>query len=341
MRASRLLSVLLLLQSRGRLTAAQLAAELDVSVRTVYRDIESLAATGVPVYAEHGPAGGYQLLDGYRTRLTGLTEQEADTLFLAGAPGPAAQLGLGAELAAAQLKIQAALAPELRERADRIRARFHLDAPSWFREPENAPFLTDVADAVWQQRRLRMWYSGWGRLRGGVDREVDPLGVVCKAGQWYLVGRAADRVRTYRVSRILEMTVLGDRFSRPADFDLAGYWADWARRFESSVYQAEMTVRIAPDAFGLIAHVWSPIPAKAAENAHLTAESDESGWRLAVVPIESEHHALVEVLKLGPLIEVVGPESLRTRVAAAAASTARLYAEAGSVAPAEPVASDE
>ncbi|HEX3789502.1 MAG TPA: YafY family protein [Pseudonocardiaceae bacterium] len=322
MRAARLLSVVLLLQNRGRMTAAELADELEVSVRTVYRDVESLAGIGIPIYAEHGAAGGYQLVAGYRTRLTGLTEQEADTLFLAGAPGPAAQLGLGSDLAAAQLKLEAALSPELWARAGRIRERFHLDAPSWFRQAEDAPLLTEVADAVWNQRRIVMHYWGWGKLRGGVDRELDPLGVVCKAGQWYLVGRVEEKLRTYRVARILTLTVLPDHFDRPADFDLAEYWATWARRFEANVYRAEMTVRLAAEAIAKAQHIWSVVPARAAEAAD---PPDEDGWRQAVIPIESENHALVEVLKLGPLIEVVAPAALRDRVAEAAADTARIY----------------
>ncbi|HWC78708.1 MAG TPA: WYL domain-containing protein [Pseudonocardiaceae bacterium] len=323
MRASRLLSVLLLLQNRGRLTAAELAEELEVSVRTVYRDIESLAAAGIPVYAEHGPAGGYQLVSGYRTRLTGLTEQEADTLFLAGAPGPAAQLGLGADLAAAQLKVEAALSPDLRARAGRIRERFHLDAPSWFRSAEETGFLAEVADAVWHQRRIRMLYQGWNARLPPAQREVDPLGVVCKAGQWYLVAAAPDgKPRTYRVVRIQELTVTDERFDRPAGFRLAEFWAGWAEQFESNVYRAEMTVRLAPAALGLLVHIWSQVPAEAAQAA---GPPDERGWRRAVIPIESEKHAVHEVLKLGPLIEVLEPESLREWVAREAAETVALY----------------
>ncbi|HEY0699180.1 MAG TPA: HTH domain-containing protein, partial [Micromonospora sp.] len=208
MRADRLLSLLLLLQTRGRMTAQELADALEVSVRTVYRDVESLGAAGVPVYADRGPAGGYRLLDGYRTRLTGMTAVEAESLFLAGMPGPAAELGLGPVLATAERKLLAALPSRSAEEGWRVRQRFHFDAPGWFRTPEHTPHLAGLADAVWRERLVEIRYRRWKTPRE-VTRRLAPLGVVLKAGRWYLVaadirgdvsgGRADDRVRTYRV----------------------------------------------------------------------------------------------------------------------------------------------
>ena len=183
MRASRLVSVLLLLQSRGGLTASQLADELEVSVRTIYRDVEALSASGVPIYADRGPLGGIRLVDGYRTRLTGLTQSEAESLFLSGLPGPAAELGLGTVVAAARLKVLAALPPELRSRATRLSQRFHLDAPGWFQSSEAVPHLADLAAAVWDDHQVELRYDRGDRI---VERTVAPLGLVLKGGVWYL-----------------------------------------------------------------------------------------------------------------------------------------------------------
>jgi predicted DNA-binding transcriptional regulator YafY len=185
-KSSRLVSVLLLLQTRGRMTAAQLAEELEVSVRTVYRDVEALSAAGVPLYADAGHSGGYRLLDGYPTRLTGMTADEAEALFLAGAPGAAAQLGLGSVLAAAQLKVRAALPSELRPHADRISGRFHLDAPGWYADADETPYLPAVADAVWNRRAVHVLYRRW-REPTDVERRLEPYGLVLKAGRWYVV----------------------------------------------------------------------------------------------------------------------------------------------------------
>ena len=189
MRASRLVALLLLLQHRGRVTAGELAEALEVSVRTIYRDLEALGAAGVPVYAEPGRNGGCQLIDGYRTRLTGLTAKEAEALFMSGVPGPVGELGLGTVLGAAQLKLLAALPKELADRATVTRQRFHLDAPTWFKSGRNEPHLAAIAAAVWEDQRIQIRYR-----RSGADepdtRQLDPYGLVLKAGTWYLVARA-------------------------------------------------------------------------------------------------------------------------------------------------------
>src|ERR671918_1006935 len=174
MRASRLVTLLLLLQNRGRLTAAELARELEVSERTIHRDVDALSEAGVPIYAERGPLGGVQLVDGYRTRLTGMTAEEAEALFLSGLPGPAAELGLGTVMTAARLKVLAALPPELRSRASRLVERFHLDASGWFSVDEEAPHLPLLAAAVWQGRVVEISYVRDG---SAVERRLEPLGV--------------------------------------------------------------------------------------------------------------------------------------------------------------------
>ncbi|MDQ0717421.1 putative DNA-binding transcriptional regulator YafY [Streptomyces luteogriseus] len=313
MKSSRLVSILLLLQTRGRMTAARLAEELEVSVRTVYRDIEALNAAGVPLYGDAGHAGGYRLLDGYRTRLTGLTADEAKALFLAGVPGPAAQLGLGSVLAAAQLKVRAALPAELRPHADRISGRFHLDAPGWYADADETPYLPAVADAVWNCRALHVRYRRW-REPTDVERHLEPYGLVLKAGRWYVV--AGPGPRTYRVDQILQLTTGEGQFTRPDDFDLAGYWAAYQRDFHHRLRAARAVVRLAPG-------VSLPGPGQA------DARVEEDGWTRTTVPIESLDHAHAEFLRLGTGIEVLEPPELRDRIARTAAELAERYGNPG------------
>src|SRR4051794_32105607 len=206
------------------MSASKLAAELGVTPRTVYRDVEALAAAGVPIYAETGPDGGYQLMDGYRTRLTGLTAGEAGSLFLTGLPQPAAELGLGAQVAAAELKLMAALPTSYRDASVRIRQRFHLDAHGWYREPEAVPHLLALAEALWQDRAVEIRYKRWSPRPGTVTRRLSPLGLVLKAGVWYLVAAGDDTPRTYRVSSIESLRPLPEHVTRPDGFDLAAAW---------------------------------------------------------------------------------------------------------------------
>ncbi|GHB36140.1 transcriptional regulator [Streptomyces viridiviolaceus] len=323
MRADRLLSLLLLLQNRGRMTAPELAAELEVSVRTVYRDVEALGAAGVPVTADRGPAGGYRLMDGYRTRLTGLTDAEAGSLFLAGMPGPARELGLGAVLATAQLKLWAALPDELADQGRRVQERFHLDAPAWFRDADPVPWLEAIARAVWEQRVLRVRYLRWG---GEVHRELRPLGLVLKGGIWYVAALAQEAVRTYRVSRFRALEETGESFERPADFVLAAYWEESSRELDAALRQETARLRISPRARRLLPMQFGAAGVRAAQSA---GPPDREGWVEVEIAVESRAVAVGDLLRLGTEAEVLGPEGLRRAVAEAVAVLADRYATPG------------
>lgn len=320
MRASRLVALLLLLQARGGQTAAELARELEVSERTIHRDVEALSAAGVPIYAERGPHGGIRLVDGYRTRLTGMTPDEAEALFLSGLPGPAAELGLGTVVTAARLKVLAALPPELRARASRLVERFHLDASGWFQVGEAVPHLAELADAVWETERLEVEYERGDKR---VVRLLEPLGLVLKAGVWYLVGRTEGQARTYRVSRVRNVTRTGERFERPDGFDLAAFWTESSAAYERDVPRLEVVVRVEPARVGLLR-------ARVGERAFADAErldgEDPDGWLRLRLWLEWPEEAPGMLLGVGPYLEVVEPLELRERVARLAQRVMERYA---------------
>ncbi|MFF4589729.1 helix-turn-helix transcriptional regulator [Streptomyces sp. NPDC001388] len=307
MRASRLVTLLLLLQNRGRMTACRLAEELEVSVRTVYRDVEALAAAGIPLYGQAGHAGGYQLVDGYRTRLTGLTADEAQAAFLTALPGAAAQLGFGDALTTAQLKLRAALPAELREQAERIRTSFLLDAPGWYGEVDRAPHLPAVATAMWARRAVVLRYLRW-RAPEEIERRVEPYGLVLKAGRWYLVAGGPSGIRTYRVDQILEVHTLDEEFVIPDGFDLAAHWSGYLVDFRSRLHTGEALVRLTPEG---------------ARRLGVTPAGD--GWTQTRVPIESIDQAHQEFLRLGTDVEVMAPAELRDRIAETVRTLATRY----------------
>lgn len=322
MLASRLLSLLMLLQSRGRMSAPALARLLEVSVRTVYRDIDSLSAAGVPVYGDPGRNGGYRLRDGWRTQLTGLTPHEARALFLAGLPGPAKALGMGEAAASAHLKLVAALPVDWQADAERVSSRFHLDPVDWFRDAAPVDHLRDVAQAVWSEQRLRMRYESWTEV---ADREIEPLGLVLKAGAWYVVGRRGRTARTYRLDHMHEVQLLAQRFKRPRAFDLAAYWAEATQRFEQGVYRDFATLRASPAGLKRL-QGFSPAVAQAVRRTATAAQ--RSGWVTVTVPIESIEHAAREMLRLGAEAEVIEPRELRERLRSSAREMLALYAPA-------------
>lgn len=312
MRAARLISMVLVLQARGGMTAAELAAELEVSERTVHRDVRALSEAGVPVYAERGRAGGYRLVDGYRTRLTGLDRAEAEALFLLGLPDAARDMGLAGAAATARLKMTAALPAPLRDAPLAAAARFHLDAPRWFREPVTPPALAAISEAVWRDRVVRAEYRGR-------ERVLEPYGLVLKAGVWYLVGRSGERFLTYRVDRFDSATPTGDRFERDPEFDLPEFWAHWSEEFAKSLLRIRVELRLSPEGLRVLPMVKddAAIPE--------VGEPDADGWAHVTLPAESLTVAYSQVLRLGPEAEVLGPPELRTRMAESAKRMNGLY----------------
>ena len=304
MRASRLLSILILLQARGRLTAEALAEEFGVSVRTIYRDIDDLSAARIPVYGDRGPGGGFQLLDGYRTHLTGLATDEAQALFMIGLPGPAAALGLGSATTRAGRKLLASLSPALGEDARRIHTRFHLDPIGWYREAQPIDSLPELTRAVLDQRRITMKYESWTRTR---QWQAEPLGLVLKAGGWYLVAHCGQSTRVFKVSKILALASEKATFARPAGFDLARFWSEELVRFEARLRPRHASVRASPAGLERL----SRLGTYAAQATKAAAPPDPDGWVRVRLPIESVEDGALTLLGLGPEVEVLEPRALR------------------------------
>ncbi|MGW8332665.1 helix-turn-helix transcriptional regulator [Streptomyces sp. NPDC055897] len=325
MRAARLIKMVLLLQARPAMTAAELARELEVSERTVTRDAQALAEAGVPVYADRGRAGGYRLVGGYRTRLTGLARSEAEVLFLSGVPGALREMGLEDAASAARLKVSAALLPSLKDAPSAAAQRFHLDAPGWWQEPETPELLPAVAEAVWDDRSVRVGYRRPDRRE--VERDLEPYGLVLKAGVWYLCARAAEEggdFRVYRLDRFTAVAAGEDRFVRDADFDLPRFWEARAEEFARTVLRETVVVRVSPAGAALLPHTTGDrgLVREALEKA---GAADPDGWLTLTLPVESQDVAYSQLLAVGPELEVLEPSGLRARLAEAARGLRQLY----------------
>ncbi|SEC64008.1 Predicted DNA-binding transcriptional regulator YafY, contains an HTH and WYL domains [Streptomyces sp. 2224.1] len=364
MRAARLIKMVLLLQARPSMTAAELARELEVSERTVARDVLSLSEAGVPVYADRGRAGGYRLIGGYRTRLTGLGRSEAEALFLSGVPSALREMGLADAASAARLKVSAALLPELRDAATGAAQRFHLDAPGWYQEPETPALLPEIADAVWDDRRITARYL---RKDTEVERELEPYGLVLKAGVWYLAARTQGDYRVYRVDRFTTVAAAGNRntsradtaddthntdstgnthnadnadgrFTRDVSFDLPEFWAQRAAQFARSILREEVVLRLSPRGVSQLPYVTERAAAREAIARAQTADGPDEHGRLTVtLAVESAEVAYAQLLALGPEGDILAPPELRERFASAARRMAALYPE-GAAAGAGPAA---
>lgn len=324
MRADRLLALLLLLQTRGRVTAQSLSKRLEVSERTIYRDLVALSMAGVPVYAERGPGGGWSLLEDYRTNLTRLTEAEVNTLFVSGTTDPLKDLWPGKASEDVMLKLLAALPSVYRNNAELARQRIHLDATGWFRHDEHVPHLPLLQEAVWNEQRIRLTY------RRGSDntinrRTVSPYGLVAKASIWYLVcstEESGGEMRVYRVARIQEAELMGEHFERPVDFDLPAFWAGWLVSFEQSRYGYAVKLRLAP---GDVAEVSSLIGDWVRLLVREAGPPDEQGRITLLLYFESPLQARSHLLNLGPIAEVIEPQELRESIADYAMRIAALY----------------
>ena len=310
MKASRLLSILMLLQARGRLTAPALAAALEVSERTILRDIDQLSAAGVPVWGDRGRNGGFQLRAGWSTQLTGLTEPEANALLLAGLPGAATELGLGSAAASARLKLVASLPGEWREQADRVGSRLHIDSVDWYRTQETPVYLRELADAVWSSVKIKIKYESWN---GVVNRELEPLGLILKAGTWYVAARTVGevKVRTYRASNLLDLQASRQHFKRPPKFELANYWRESAQRFEAALYRLQAKIRVSPRAMKWLLNARTHITVLKPEAKRIKGKTD---WQDVLMPIESIEHGARQLLGFGGEIEVLEPPELRTKI---------------------------
>ncbi len=314
------MALLFTLQSRRSATVAELATALGVSSRTMHRDLAALQAAGVPLWTETGRYGGVRLVDGWRTRLDGLTSREAVAIFAMGVPRALAELGLGSAVAGAHAKVTATLPTALRDQAQHLAQRFHLDAPGWFRGDDDTEHLTELAAAVWHQHRVRLRYR---RAQGTVERIADPLGLVLKAGVWYLVARVGTDLRTYRVARVAAVTVLDESFERPADFDLAGWWERSSASFERSLQRVPVRIRLSPAGMrALPAVVEADLVVAALREA---PPPGPDGWTELELRLEEPHIAAGQLLGLGTEVEVLEPRAARAAFAEAARAMARRH----------------
>ena len=324
MRADRLLSLLMLLQTRGRMSAKELAEELEVSERTIYRDITALSSSGVPIYASRGPGGGVQLVEEYRTTLTGLTLEETRALFTMGIPAPLAQLGMDEKFKGAMLKLSASLPETRREEEARTRQRILLDSSWWFQSEQDVPCLQTIEQALFQDRRLRIQVR-WEFFNTQFEQEAEPYGLVAKANIWYLVYGRGGTPHVTRVSQIAEAEMMSECFYRPGDFQLESFWQEWCREYEAQPPFCAR-VRVAPEALPMLAEYVGDRARGQIAPRHL---QDADGWFTLDLPFESFISARSRLLGLGRAVEVLEPEALRKSLLDFAIQIVAFYKDKG------------
>lgn len=317
MRADRLLSIMMLLQVNRRLTTRGMAERLEVSERTIHRDMDALSAAGIPVYAERGSGGGWSLLEEFRTNLTGLSRTEIQSLFLTSPSRLLADLGLEKASDAALVKLLASLPSANRNDAEYARQRIHIDITGWNRPEEAIPLLPLIQEAVWKEYKLHFTYR-----RGNcddVERTVDPFGLVAKGSVWYLAAAVDGDIRAYRVSRIARAEMKEERFIRPEGFDLAKWWEKSTAEFKAQIPRYYATLRVLPEVL--------PRMYMAGRFARIekVGEAEADGWLRVSMRFQMEWDASEYVLSFGPNIEVIEPDSLRENVINLAKSVIAFY----------------
>ncbi|MFP2931689.1 helix-turn-helix transcriptional regulator [Pyxidicoccus sp. 3LG] len=302
------MSLTLLLQNRPKMTAGELARELQVSERTIHRDLDALSSAGVPVYATRGATGGVALMEGWRTELTGLTRAELHALATVGAPGALDDLGLSAPLRTGLVKLAAALPAIQKPTLEYARQRLHVDTSSWFSEREPVPHLAVLRDAMWQDRRVSLEYRDFEGRRG--QRVVDPYALVIKAERWYLVAGNGEEPRVYRGARVEGARMLEETFARPEGFDLPSFWRDWCKRFGEKRASYEVTLRLGAEAEEALRQIRPP-----ADRTRMdAAPRARDGTKTVMVDFERESIAVAQLCEIVGGIEILAPEALRTRL---------------------------
>ena len=327
MRADRLLSILLLLQSRGQMTGRELAERLEVSERTLHRDMDALSAAGVPVFALRGSRGGWQLEENWRTQVPGLDEAELHALLMA-QPRILGDRKLAAAAERALGKLMASLPVPLRARAESMRQRLYVDTTGWFGGAEDLSMLPIVQEAVTRDHKLKIRYSSrrsrfehaGGESENVSERIVDPLGLVAKGSTWYLVANTNRGFRTFRVSRIQNALLLDVACERPASFDLEAHWRSATENFLKNSPRFEAMLYLHPDAAREI-ETWR-MTVQSAQNKH---DPSRDSWVTLRVNFEDEQQAAFVTLAFGAKVEVLAPESLRTRIRHELLATVRQY----------------
>jgi predicted DNA-binding transcriptional regulator YafY len=309
MRADRLISIIMLLQTRERMTAEELSKELDVSQRTIYRDITALNIAGVPVYTDRGPGGGIALLDNYRTSLTGFSEDEARALFMLSIPEAMVELGMDQKLKTALLKLAVSLPYDRRDVLSETQQRIYLDSSTWTPTEEPAIHLNILHQAVWQSKMLKIRYQGIFDTQ--IMITISPLGLVSKLYSWYLVGMVDYYMRVIRVKDIIEAEILDQDFYRDENFNLVAAWKEWCKGYQNRRPIYMVKVKVAPE---LYKRLGAYLDEAVKYELIMTEQADESDWLSLIISYENYFRARESILNMGRAVEVMEPEALKLGV---------------------------